>query len=169
MTHCMCSKFWYPCLSSRCCNLQIKRLILADVTHSDDVRHGACGTQFDASRQIMAAVSHTFWTQTVGNTRLDPLCNQCIDVTHNGKTWVYHPRTFRAINRLAYKFRSRTSVSVVIRIVSISLDQRSRCSVIPTKGDSKARCTKSSTATETPRSLLLASAFGRGWLPQVNR
>ncbi|KAH7714171.1 RAF protein [Aphelenchoides avenae] len=34
----------------------------------------------------MAAVSHTFWTQTVGNTRLDPLCNQCIDVTHNGKT-----------------------------------------------------------------------------------
>ncbi|KAH7678250.1 expansin B, partial [Aphelenchoides avenae] len=65
---------------------KIKRLIPAHVTHSDDVRYGACGVQFDASRQIMAAVSHTFWTQTLGKTRLDPLCNQCVDVTHKGKT-----------------------------------------------------------------------------------
>ncbi|KAH7713173.1 expansin B [Aphelenchoides avenae] len=56
----------------------------AEFTYYNDVGYGACGTQIDASGQLLAAVSHTQWTSA--NPNADPLCQKCVQVSYNGKT-----------------------------------------------------------------------------------
>ena len=56
----------------------------AEFTYYNDVGYGACGTQIDASSQLLAAVSHTQWTSA--NPNADPLCQKCVRVDYNGKT-----------------------------------------------------------------------------------
>lgn len=50
----------------------------------NDVGYGSCGTQIDASSQLLAAVPWTLWTAS--NPNNDPLCKKCVKATYKGKT-----------------------------------------------------------------------------------
>ena len=57
-----------------------------DFTYYDDQGFGACGTQIDASSQMLVAISHTQWAG--GNPNNDPICkNICLQVEYNGKRY----------------------------------------------------------------------------------
>lgn len=54
-----------------------------EFTYYNDKGYGACGTQIDASSQLLAAVSQTLWTAS--NPNNDPLCKKCVEVQYKGK------------------------------------------------------------------------------------
>ncbi|KAH7717458.1 speract/scavenger receptor domain-containing protein [Aphelenchoides avenae] len=56
----------------------------AEFTYYDNKGTGSCGTEIDASSQLLAAVSGTLWTAL--NPNNDPLCKQCVEVSYKGKT-----------------------------------------------------------------------------------
>ncbi|HEX4223422.1 MAG TPA: cysteine/serine endopeptidase inhibitor [Pseudonocardiaceae bacterium] len=54
-------------------------------TYYNDAGYGACGTQIDASSQLLVAVSYTYWT--TANPNDDPLCQGVsVQVSYNGTT-----------------------------------------------------------------------------------
>ncbi|MEV7936344.1 MULTISPECIES: cysteine/serine endopeptidase inhibitor [unclassified Kitasatospora] len=54
-------------------------------TYYNDAGYGACGTQINASNQMLVAVSHTWWTSA--NPNNDPLCQGIsVKVSYQGKT-----------------------------------------------------------------------------------
>uniref|UniRef100_A0A914EFS5 LysM domain-containing protein n=1 Tax=Acrobeloides nanus TaxID=290746 RepID=A0A914EFS5_9BILA len=53
-------------------------------TYYTDSGYGACGTQVDASSQMLVAVAYGYFTSP--NPNNDPLCGQCLKVTYNGKS-----------------------------------------------------------------------------------
>ncbi|KAI6177727.1 hypothetical protein M3Y97_00939600 [Aphelenchoides bicaudatus] len=55
-----------------------------DFTYYNDKGYGACGTQIDASSQMLAAISYTYFTTP--NPNNDPICKKCVKVTYNGKS-----------------------------------------------------------------------------------
>lgn len=54
-------------------------------TYYNDAGYGACGTQIDASSQLLVAVPAAYWT--TANPNDDPLCQGVsVQVTYNGTT-----------------------------------------------------------------------------------
>jgi expansin (peptidoglycan-binding protein) len=56
-----------------------------NATYYNDAGYGACGTQIDASSQLLVAVPAAYWT--TANPNDDPLCQGVsVQVTYNGTT-----------------------------------------------------------------------------------
>jgi expansin (peptidoglycan-binding protein) len=56
-----------------------------NMTYYTDAGYGACGTQIDASTQLLVAVSYTWWT--TANPNVDPLCSGIsVQVSYDGNT-----------------------------------------------------------------------------------
>jgi expansin (peptidoglycan-binding protein) len=59
--------------------------ITGNATYYNDVGYGACGTQIDASTQLLAAVPAAYWT--TANPNNDPLCQGVsVRVSYQGRT-----------------------------------------------------------------------------------
>jgi rare lipoprotein A (peptidoglycan hydrolase) len=54
------------------------------LTWYDSAGYGACGTQLNASTQMLAAVPATYFTSA--NPTKDPVCAQCVCASYNGKS-----------------------------------------------------------------------------------
>ncbi|MFE5582859.1 cysteine/serine endopeptidase inhibitor [Kitasatospora sp. NPDC056531] len=65
--------------------IPINKPMTGKATYYTDAGYGACGTQINASAQLLVAVSHTWWTSA--NPNNDPLCKGIsAKVTYQGKT-----------------------------------------------------------------------------------
>ncbi|MER6400529.1 MULTISPECIES: cysteine/serine endopeptidase inhibitor [unclassified Kitasatospora] len=65
--------------------IPINKPMTGKATYYNDAGYGACGTQINASNQMLVAVSHTWWTSA--NPNNDPLCKGIsVKVTYQGKT-----------------------------------------------------------------------------------
>ncbi|ANZ39500.1 hypothetical protein BBK82_29080 [Lentzea guizhouensis] len=58
--------------------------VTGKATYYNDRGYGACGTQIDASTQLLVAVPKGLWTTP--NPNNDPLCTKQVRVTYNGRT-----------------------------------------------------------------------------------
>jgi expansin (peptidoglycan-binding protein) len=59
--------------------------IEGNATYYNDAGYGACGTQIDASSQLLVAAPAAYWT--TANPNNDPLCQGVsVQVTYNGTT-----------------------------------------------------------------------------------
>ncbi|MFJ1767403.1 cysteine/serine endopeptidase inhibitor [Amycolatopsis sp. NPDC088138] len=59
--------------------------ITGNATYYTDVGYGACGTQIDASAQLLAAAPAAYWT--TANPNNDPLCQGVsVQVSYNGRS-----------------------------------------------------------------------------------
>ncbi|MET8622593.1 cysteine/serine endopeptidase inhibitor [Kitasatospora sp. NPDC004669] len=65
--------------------IPINKPMAGKATYYADAGYGACGTQINASTQMLVAVPHTWWTSA--NPNNDPLCKGIsVKVTYQGKT-----------------------------------------------------------------------------------
>ncbi|MFE7589438.1 cysteine/serine endopeptidase inhibitor [Kitasatospora sp. NPDC057512] len=65
--------------------IPINKPMTGKATYYTDAGYGACGTQINASTQMLVAVSHTWWT--TANPNNDPVCKGIsVKVTYQGKT-----------------------------------------------------------------------------------
>ncbi|MFC9324045.1 cysteine/serine endopeptidase inhibitor [Kitasatospora sp. NPDC057015] len=65
--------------------IPINKPMTGKATYYTDAGYGACGTQINASTQLLVAVSHTWWT--TANPNNDPLCKGiAVKVTYQGRT-----------------------------------------------------------------------------------
>ncbi|CAM5569921.1 cysteine/serine endopeptidase inhibitor [Kitasatospora aureofaciens] len=65
--------------------IPVNKPMSGKATYYNDAGYGACGTQINASDQMLVAVSHTWWTSA--NPNNDPLCKGIsVKVTYQGKT-----------------------------------------------------------------------------------
>ncbi|MER7768442.1 cysteine/serine endopeptidase inhibitor [Kitasatospora sp. NPDC096140] len=65
--------------------IPINKPMNGKATYYNDSGFGACGTQINASSQMLVAVSHTWWT--TANPNNDPVCKGIsVKVTYQGKT-----------------------------------------------------------------------------------
>ncbi|WP_051830482.1 MULTISPECIES: cysteine/serine endopeptidase inhibitor [Streptomyces] len=65
--------------------IPINKPMTGKATYYNDSGYGACGTQINASSQMLVAVSHTWWT--TANPNNDPVCKGIsVKVTYQGKT-----------------------------------------------------------------------------------
>ncbi|MFD8750767.1 cysteine/serine endopeptidase inhibitor [Kitasatospora sp. NPDC059577] len=65
--------------------IPINKPMTGKATYYNDSGFGACGTQINASSQMLVAVSHTWWT--TANPNNDPVCKGIsVKVTYQGKT-----------------------------------------------------------------------------------
>ncbi|MGW3039739.1 cysteine/serine endopeptidase inhibitor [Kitasatospora sp. NPDC001159] len=65
--------------------IPINKPMTGKATYYTDAGYGACGTQINASTQMLVAVPHTWWTSA--NPNNDPLCKGIsVKVTYQGKT-----------------------------------------------------------------------------------
>ncbi|MFH8384083.1 cysteine/serine endopeptidase inhibitor [Kitasatospora sp. NPDC018058] len=65
--------------------IPLNKPMTGKATYYTDAGYGACGTQINASTQMLVAVPHTWWTSA--NPNNDPLCKGIsVKVTYQGKT-----------------------------------------------------------------------------------
>lgn len=67
-------------------NIPFNQKYNGDFTYYDDAGYGACGTQIDASRQMLVAISYEWFTSP--NPNVDQFCTQnvCVRVDYNGRS-----------------------------------------------------------------------------------
>jgi expansin (peptidoglycan-binding protein) len=66
-------------------DIPFNQQINGPATYYNDQGYGACGTQIDASSQMLVAVSPSYWTAS--NPNNDPLCQGVsVQVSYNGST-----------------------------------------------------------------------------------
>ncbi|WP_371493896.1 RlpA-like double-psi beta-barrel domain-containing protein [Kitasatospora sp. NBC_00374] len=65
--------------------IPVNKPMTGKATYYNDAGYGACGTQINASTQMLVAVSHAWWT--AANPNNDPVCKGIsVKVTYQGKT-----------------------------------------------------------------------------------
>jgi hypothetical protein len=74
-----------PGIGQAFADIPIGQPMTGEMTWYNDSGYGACGTQIDASSQLLVAVSPSWWTSADPNN--DPLCQGVsVQVTYNGNT-----------------------------------------------------------------------------------
>ncbi|MEU9133704.1 cysteine/serine endopeptidase inhibitor [Kitasatospora sp. NPDC048540] len=65
--------------------IPVNKPMTGSMTYYTDAGFGACGTQINASTQLLVAVPHTWWTSA--NPNNDPLCGGiAVKVTYQGRS-----------------------------------------------------------------------------------